>query len=193
MLIASKMEEVYPFRLKTIYEKIVHQKIPVKDLVEMECKMFAKLEFNTVTATFFDKIMVQLGSYAIVNPSVDGKIRNNLVFSGERKVNPLNDNTTFEQVESLIALISKFACYNYDLMTSFSRQTITDSVLSLTFEAMNIKVPGVSIPMTTNVEECKSMLFSTIKKFKSLYKGLNNIYKFSNEAHVKKIEEFFSV
>ena len=82
MLIASKMEEVYPFRLKTIYEKIVHQKIPVKELVEMECKMFAKLEFNTVTATFFDKIMVQLGSYAIVSPSVDGKIPNNLVFSG---------------------------------------------------------------------------------------------------------------
>jgi hypothetical protein len=33
MLIASKMEEVFPFRLKTIYEKIVHKKIAIKDLV----------------------------------------------------------------------------------------------------------------------------------------------------------------
>ena len=35
MLIASKMEEVDPFRVKTIYEKIVHKKIKVNDLVEM--------------------------------------------------------------------------------------------------------------------------------------------------------------
>ena len=58
MLIASKMEEVYPFRLKTIFEKIVHRKISMKDIVEMEGTLFNRLEFNTVTATFFDKIMV---------------------------------------------------------------------------------------------------------------------------------------
>jgi hypothetical protein len=35
MLIASKMEEVFPFRLRTIYEKIVHKKIPIQEIVEM--------------------------------------------------------------------------------------------------------------------------------------------------------------
>lgn len=81
MLIASKMEEVYPFRLKTVYEKIVHKKIAVKDLVEMECAMFAKLDFNTVTATFFDKVMVQLGSYSICNGQSDGISRINPAYS----------------------------------------------------------------------------------------------------------------
>lgn len=35
MLIASKMEEVFPLKIKTVYEKIAHRKIPIKDLVEM--------------------------------------------------------------------------------------------------------------------------------------------------------------
>mgnify|MGYP001298763879 CR=1 FL=1 len=43
MLIASKMEEVYSFRLKTIYEKIVHKKISMKDIVEMEGTIFNRL------------------------------------------------------------------------------------------------------------------------------------------------------
>jgi hypothetical protein len=58
---------------------------------------------------------------------------------------------------------------------------------------MNMRVPGVSLPMTTNVEECKSMLFSTITNFRKLHKGLNNIFKFSKEADIKMVEEFFGV
>jgi hypothetical protein len=93
-----------------------------------------------------------------------------------------------EQAEAFSSLIAKFSCYNYDLMTSFSRQTLSDSVIGLTLEMMNIKVPGVSIPITTNVEECKSMLFSTITNFRKLHKGLNNIFKFSSETDIKKVE-----
>jgi hypothetical protein len=33
MLIATKMDEVYPLKIKTVYEKIVHKKIEKKDLV----------------------------------------------------------------------------------------------------------------------------------------------------------------
>ena len=30
MLIASKMEEVYPLKVKTVYDKIAHKKIPMQ-------------------------------------------------------------------------------------------------------------------------------------------------------------------
>ena len=33
MLIATKMDEVYPLKIKTVYEKIVHKKIDKKDIV----------------------------------------------------------------------------------------------------------------------------------------------------------------
>jgi len=33
MLIASKMNEVYPLKIKTIYEKIAHKKLSILELV----------------------------------------------------------------------------------------------------------------------------------------------------------------
>jgi len=30
MMIASKMEEVYPLKVKTVYEKIAHKKLPME-------------------------------------------------------------------------------------------------------------------------------------------------------------------
>ena len=45
MLVATKMDEVYPLKVKTVYDKIVHRKIEKKDLVEMEAKLVEKLNF----------------------------------------------------------------------------------------------------------------------------------------------------
>ena len=35
MLLATKMNEIYPLKIRTVFEKIVHRKIEKKDLVEM--------------------------------------------------------------------------------------------------------------------------------------------------------------
>lgn len=35
MLIATKMDEVYPLKIRTVHEKIVHKKIEKRDLVDM--------------------------------------------------------------------------------------------------------------------------------------------------------------
>lgn len=35
MTIASKMNEVYPLRIRTVYEKIGHRKLAIDDLVSM--------------------------------------------------------------------------------------------------------------------------------------------------------------
>lgn len=39
MFVATKMEEVYPLKMKTIYDKIAHKKIPIAELVDMEKKI----------------------------------------------------------------------------------------------------------------------------------------------------------
>lgn len=54
MFIATKMEEVFPLKTKTVYEKIAHKKIPVSELIEMERKICEALNFSLTTATFFD-------------------------------------------------------------------------------------------------------------------------------------------
>ena len=45
MFVATKMEEVYPLKMKTIYDKIAHKKIPIAELVDMEKKIVEALNF----------------------------------------------------------------------------------------------------------------------------------------------------
>jgi hypothetical protein len=45
MLTATKMEEMYPLKIKTVYEKIVHKKISVSDLLNMEATFSEALSF----------------------------------------------------------------------------------------------------------------------------------------------------
>ena len=62
MLIATKMEEVYPLKIKTVYEKIVHKKIDRKDLIEMENRMISKLDYKLDSWTFYDLALLKLHS-----------------------------------------------------------------------------------------------------------------------------------
>lgn len=60
MLMASKMDEIYPLKLKTIYEKIVHKKIDRKELIEMEAKIFEKLNFVTNYSSCYELTIFKL-------------------------------------------------------------------------------------------------------------------------------------
>lgn len=63
MLIASKMEEVFPLKLRTAFERIAHKKIPMAELVEMEAKIMSALNFNLNSWSFFDFITLKLTQY----------------------------------------------------------------------------------------------------------------------------------
>ena len=63
MLVASKMNEVFPLKLKTVYEKIAHKKIPMEDLVEMEERITKNLDFKLNSWTFFDLAMLKITHY----------------------------------------------------------------------------------------------------------------------------------
>jgi hypothetical protein len=51
---------VYPLKIKTVYDKIVHKKIEKRDLVEMEARMAEKLGFTLNIWSFYDLAMLKL-------------------------------------------------------------------------------------------------------------------------------------
>ncbi len=63
MFIASKMNEVFPLRIKTVYEKIGHRKLAIDDLVGMEEKIIKQLDYKLNSWTFFDLAMLKLSEY----------------------------------------------------------------------------------------------------------------------------------
>ena len=75
MHVATKMEEVYPLKLKTVYEKIVHKKISKDCLTEMEMKLFAVLGHKTNSWTFFDLAALKVYNQVnIEDPSAKEKL-----------------------------------------------------------------------------------------------------------------------
>jgi hypothetical protein len=63
MLVASKMNEVYPLKIKTVFEKIGHRKLPMEDLVSMEEQIMKKLDYRLNSWTFFDLAMLKLSEF----------------------------------------------------------------------------------------------------------------------------------
>ena len=93
MFIATKMEEVYPLKMKTVYDKIAHKKISIVELVEMENKIVSALDFNLVSASFYDLTVTKIARHLTETDSYSDS------FMGE--------------VEDLCSCLGKFICYNY--------------------------------------------------------------------------------
>ncbi len=54
MFVASKYEEIYPVRLKTVHEKIAHKKISIQEIKKKELEILDGLNFEITGCTFFD-------------------------------------------------------------------------------------------------------------------------------------------
>ena len=62
MFIASKYEEIYPFKLKLVYEKIGHKKIPIEEIKKKEQEILEVLNFNLIypTPNEFTMLAIQI-------------------------------------------------------------------------------------------------------------------------------------
>lgn len=61
IFMATKLDEIYPLKLKTIYEKIAHKKLSIEAIKEKECEMLHCFEFNTEFTSLFDIVTLCLG------------------------------------------------------------------------------------------------------------------------------------
>lgn len=106
MLIATKMDEVYPLKIKTVYEKIVHKKIEKRDLVEMEARMVQKLGFIVNSWTFYDIALFKLHQ--------NSQSKNEEVLRA---------------IEDLCNVIGKFIVFNYEFYGHYSMSVLGEGLL----------------------------------------------------------------
>ena len=64
MLIASKMEEAYPLKIKTVFEKIGHKKLPMQELLSTEEKILSSLDYKLNFWSFYDVITMKFAEYS---------------------------------------------------------------------------------------------------------------------------------
>jgi hypothetical protein len=57
MFLAAKYEEIYPFKMRHVYEKIGHKKLSKKNIKNKEANIINALGFNLSAVTSYDFIM----------------------------------------------------------------------------------------------------------------------------------------
>lgn len=106
MLIATKMDEVYPLKIKTVYDKIVHKKISKNDIVEMESRITHKLGFVLDVWSFYDLALLKLHE--------NWQAKNS---------------EALKEIEELCNLIGKFVMFNAELYAHYPTHVLAEALL----------------------------------------------------------------
>lgn len=96
MLLASKVEEIIPFKISTVVNKMTHGKITSKQVVEMEQVILTTLEFQLLRQPslfiFVEYLVIKLN---------------------------FHKSTIFKNMNKIILYILKMIMHEYDLITKF--------------------------------------------------------------------------
>lgn len=60
MFLASKFEDIYPLKMKTVYEKIGHQKLSIQEIKDLELDMMKTIKYKIHAPTVLDFLKVYL-------------------------------------------------------------------------------------------------------------------------------------
>ena len=100
MFIASKLEEIYPIKLLTVYNKIGHQKISIQTLKLKESQILQVLDFQVQPSSIYEFVQVQLLSKAF-----------SLVLNLEHQTTQVN----FQLFIRAAINIAKMLLYDYEI------------------------------------------------------------------------------
>lgn len=167
MLISSKLEEIIPFKVSTVVEKMTHGKLKAREIVECEVEMLRAVNFN----------MLSNPSLFIVIEMLIVKL--NLHLSGFR-----------EEVNKVIVYISKMLMHDYSMLIKFPLRYLAASCIYICFKI--IEQVNKEFKTKLFVEKLKSSLeldelvfyksselvLNLAKNFETLFPYAKNLQKF---------------
>merc|ERR1712151_196214 len=102
MFIASKYEDIYPLKMKMVYEKIAHQKLAIEDIKTLELDILQSINYQIPAPTLLDFLRVYLQEVLAI-----GHAGKTSLTKEEKEKLPKNSETP----EGLKLLIYKMAMY----------------------------------------------------------------------------------
>jgi hypothetical protein len=60
MFVASKYEDIYPLKMKMVYEKIAHKKLPIEKIKGLEMEILKSINYKIAAPTSLDFLKVYL-------------------------------------------------------------------------------------------------------------------------------------
>ena len=111
MLLASKMEEIIPFKVSTVVDKMTHGKMQARDVVRCEEAVLRTLDFALLQTpslfVFIEALVVKLNFHATPH---------------------------FRDIMKVVTYIAKMVMHDYSLLTKYSLKYLACSCLYICFK-----------------------------------------------------------
>ena len=179
MLLASKMEEIIPFKVSTVVEKMTHGKMKQKEIVDCESDILSTLNF---------KLLEQPSLFILVEFLL---VKLNL------HNHPLNAN-----IIKVVTYISKMLIHDYSLITKYSLKYLAASCIYICFKIIEqvncdfkTKIYIEKLKTTLDLNEqtfytSSEHLLALAKTFENTFPYAKNLLKFDSFS-LEKDEKLF--
>ncbi len=111
MLIASKMEEVLPFKISTVVEKMTHGKIRADQIQQMEFEILQTLDFQMLNSksllVMVEFLFVKLNFYRL---------------------------SKYSQIQKIFIYITKMIMHDYDIVKKYSLKYLSASTVYISLK-----------------------------------------------------------
>jgi hypothetical protein len=115
MFIATKYEEVYPIKLKTVHEKIAHKKLSMEEIRQKEKEILKDLQFCITGCNMYDFLSLALFKLNIAQHL--GEVETNFFYR-------------------LCIYLAKMTQYYYELLSNFTFRVLAASVIYVSLKIM---------------------------------------------------------
>jgi len=171
MLLASKMEEIIPFKVSTVVDKMTHGKMLAKEVVRCEENILKTMDFELLSS-----------------PSL-------FVFI-EMLVVKLNFHTTpfFKDIMKVVTYISKMIMHDYSILTKYPMKYLASSCLYISFKIIEqvnrdfktkVYVEKLKIALSLNEQifyHVSETMLNLAKNFEKSFPFAKNLLKFDSFA-----------
>jgi cyclin B len=171
MLLASKMEEIIPFKVSTVVDKMTHGKMLAKEVVRCEENILKTMDFELLSS-----------------PSL-------FVFI-EMLVVKLNFHTTpfFKDIMKVVTYISKMILHDYSILTKYPMKYLASSCLYISFKIIEqvnrdfktkVYVEKLKIALSLNEQifyHVSETMLNLAKNFEKSFPFAKNLLKFDSFA-----------
>jgi hypothetical protein len=113
MFIASKYEDIYPLKMKMVFEKIAHKKIPVEKIKALELDYLKTIHYKIPAPTILDFLRIYLRDVLKI-----GHVGNTSLRKEEKENLPTSSDTPEGQcflVHKMAMYLGKMSMHDYDL------------------------------------------------------------------------------
>lgn len=113
MFLASKYEDIYPLKMKMVFEKIAHKKLPIAKIKSLELDILKTIHYKIPTPSLLDFLKVYLK--AVLNI---GHAGNTSLKKEEKAALPTNSDTPEGQkllIHKMSLYLAKMSMHDYEL------------------------------------------------------------------------------